>query len=451
VGWELSKVKEPAASVKEIALGQLALGDRRCVFEVNPVSVVPLEEARIVDLMDFRSKGSTPYSYGDPSAGAPQPGDTPAARILIVDDDHAHRNVLGVMMKEAGIEFKAVSSAAEALNLLRRERMDAVIADLNMPGVSGMDLLTEIRLHYPHLVFLMATGIDDVRLGVQAMRKGADDYLIKPLEMDVITVSLERAFHKKCLEQEVESYRRNLEEIVCKRTVQLQNALGQVERSYADTLDALGAAIDLRDGQTAGHSRRVALRSIKILTEMRGTPHQLKSIAMGAWLHDIGKLAIPDAILLKPGALTEQERTIIQSHVRIGYDLVKRIPFLAEAAEIILTHHERWDGSGYPRGLKGTDIPLSSRIFAVVDTLDAMTSDRPYRSALPFLHARNEIERLAGIHFDSQVVSVFLSIPNETWEAILRQASTIQISAALAGFSIENPGSSVEFVGPHPE
>ena len=437
--------------MQEIAPGQLALGDRRCVFEVSPVPVAAVGEARTVDLMGFRSKASTPYRYGDPSVGARQPGDTPGARILIVDDEQAYRNVLGVMMQEAGIGFKAVSSAAEALNLLQREPMDAVIADLNMPGVSGMELLSEIRLHYPHLVFLMATGIDDVRLGVQAMRQGADDYLIKPLQMDVILVSLERAFHKKCLEQEVENYRQNLEELVRQRTVQLQNALGQVERSYADTLDALGAAIDLRDGQTAGHSRRVVLRSIEILTEMRGTLHQLKSIAMGAWLHDIGKLAIPDAILLKPGALSEEERRIIQSHAQIGYDLVKRIPFLAEAAEIILTHHERWDGSGYPRGLKGGDIPLSARIFAVVDTLDAMTSDRPYRSALPFLNARKEIEHLAGIHFDSQVVSVFLSIPNETWEAIGGQTSTMQISAALAGFSIQNPGSPAELAGPHSE
>jgi HD-GYP domain-containing protein (c-di-GMP phosphodiesterase class II) len=184
---------------------------------------------------------------------------------------------------------------------------------------------------------------------------------------------------------------------------------------------------------------------------MHGTPEQLKGLAMGAWLHDIGKLAIPDAILLKPGPLTEEERRIIQGHVRIGYDLVNRIPFLADAAEIILTHHERWDGSGYPRGLKGTDISLSARIFAVADTLDAMTSDRPYRAALPFQDARNEIERLAGIQFDSQVVSVFLSIPNEVWEAIRGQTSTIQISAALAGISVNNPGSSVELVGPHAE
>jgi response regulator RpfG family c-di-GMP phosphodiesterase len=401
--------------------------------------------------MNFPSEAVTPDSSSEPSGGATSLTNRPGVRLLIVDDDLAHRKVLAVMVEQSGMTCKAVSSAKEALDLLQREPMDVVIADLVMPGVSGMDLLTEIRLRYPHLVFLMATGVEDVRLGVQAMRQGADDYLIKPLQMDLVMVCIERAFRKKCLEQELENYRQNLEAMVCKRTVQLQSALGQVEQSYADTLDALGAAIDLHDNQTAGHSRRVALYSLNILTRMHGTPGQLKNLAMGAWLHDIGKLAIPDAILRKPGALTGEERRIIQEHVQIGYDLVKRIPFLTEAAGIILTHHERCDGSGYPRGLKGSDIPLSARIFSVADTLDAMTSDRPYHSALPFQDARNEIERLAGTQFDSQVVSVFLNIPDETWEAIREQTSTMQINEALAGISIDNPGSPAELVSPHME
>lgn len=401
--------------------------------------------------MNLSSKGVTPDSCRDSSSDATLLSNRPSARLLIVDDERAHRNVLVLMLEQSGVVCKAVSSAAEALTLLQREPKDAVIADLNMPGVSGMELLTEIRLHYPHLVFLMATGIDDVRLGVQAMRQGADDYLIKPLQIDMVVLSLERAFHKKFLEKELENYRQNLEAMVCQRTVQLQNALGQVEQSYADTLDALGAAIDLRDNQTAGHSRRVALCSTNILTRMHGTPEQLKSLAMGAWLHDIGKLAIPDSILFKPGPLTKEERRIIQDHVQIGYDLVKRIPFLSDAAEIILTHHERWDGSGYPRGLKGLAIPLSARIFAVADTLDAMTSNRPYCSAIPFQEARNEIGRMAGVQFDSKVVDVFLSIPNETWQAIREQTPTIQISAALAGIFIDNPGTPAELVSPHVE
>jgi len=154
------------------------------------------------------------------------------------------------------------------------------------------------------------------------------------------------------LEQEVDNYREHLEEMVKERTGQLETALLLVERSYEDTLRALGAAIDLRDSETAGHSRRVTLYSTKIAKELGATEHELRTIAMGAWLHDIGKLGIPDAVLLKAGALTEQEWAIMRSHAQVEFDLIKRIPFLADAAEIILTHHERCDGSGYPRGLK---------------------------------------------------------------------------------------------------
>jgi response regulator RpfG family c-di-GMP phosphodiesterase len=373
------------------------------------------------------------------------------ARLLIVDDEFAHRKVLAVMVEQAGMTCRTVPGAKEALSLLQSEPVDAVIADLNMPGVSGLELLTEVRRRHPNLVFLMATGLDDVRLGVHAMRHGADDYLIKPLQMDAVLLSLDRAFQKKLLERELENYRQNLEQMVCKRTVELQNALGQIEQSYADTLDALGAAIDLRDGQTAGHSRRVVLWSLQILMRLQGTQTQLQNLAMGAWLHDIGKLAIPDVILLKPGPLTTEEWKIMRTHARIGYDLVNRIPFLTDAAEIVHTHHERWDGSGYPRGLKGNDIPLGARIFAVADTVDAMTSDRPYRTALPFANAQNEIERLAGIQFDSQVVSVFLQIPTDAWETFRDQTSTMQISAALAGISTEHSGNSIEFVDSHTE
>ena len=362
----------------------------------------------------------------------------PDTRLLIVDDEPAHQKMLTAMLEQNGMTCKAVSSAHEALDLLQREPMDAVIADLNMPQVSGMELLTEIRVRYSHLVFLMATGIEDVRLGVHAMRQGADDYLIKPLQMDAVLMSLERAFYKKSIERELEDYRQSLEAMVCKRTVQLQNAVRDIEQSYADTLDALGAAIDLRDGQTSGHSRRVALCSINMLSRLNGTPAQLRTLMMGAFLHDVGKLAIPDAILLKPDVLTDKERKIMENNVQIGYDLVKRIPFLADAAEIILTHHERWDGRGYPRNLKGNQIPLNARIFAVADTLDAMTSDRPYRLACSLQDARNEIRRLAGTQFDADVVGIFLGIPDETWQAIREQAAMMQMSAALADISMSD-------------
>jgi response regulator RpfG family c-di-GMP phosphodiesterase len=351
--------------------------------------------------------------------------DPPSAmRVLIVDDESSVRKVLAVMLEQAAIPYKSVSSGEEALKFLRSEPFDAIISDLQMPAMSGMDLLAQVRRQYPHLAFLMATGVDDVRVGIQAMNQGADDYLVKPLQMDAVTISLERAVQRKRLEVELENYRRHLEEMVAERTGQLQTALRQVERTYGDTLQALGEAIDLRDSETAGHSRRVSLYSLKILTGIGGTEHQLRSVAMGAWLHDIGKLAIPDAILLKPGPLTPEERRVMQRHSQIGYDLVKRIPFLAEAAEIVLMHHERCDGSGYPLGLKGQDIPLGAKIFAVSDTVDAMTSDRPYRSARPFQEAREQIQLGSGRLYDTQIADTFLSFPNETWEAIRAETAT---------------------------
>jgi putative nucleotidyltransferase with HDIG domain len=255
--------------------------------------------------------------------------------------------------------------------------------------------------------------------------------LVKPFQLEMVLASLERAFEKKALQRELENYRRHLEEMIAERTQQLRNAMDELENSYSATLEALGSAIDLRDGPTAGHSRRVFWYSLKIAEAMGGLDHELRNLAMGAWLHDIGKLAIPDRILLKPGALTEQEREVMQHHVQIGYHLVKSVAFLADAAEIILAHHERCDGSGYPRGLKGSEIPIGARIFAVADSFDAMTSDRPYRAAMPFAVARQEIELGAERLFDPQVVRAFLSISTSRWEALHAEAAGVPISSVM--------------------
>jgi len=347
-----------------------------------------------------------------------------APRVLIVDDELATRKLVAAMLGDAGASCRTAASAEEGLGILETESMDAVFSDLQMPGISGTAFLAEVRQRYPHLAFLMMTGVDDIQVGIEAMKKGADDYLVKPLQTEIVMVSLERALERKRLELELENYHERLEKMVKERTRQLETALSQVERSYEDTLQALGAAIDLRDSETAGHSRRVTLYSAKIARQLGATPQELKTVTMGAWLHDIGKLGIPDAILLKPGALTEQEWAIMRSHAQVGFDLVKRIPFLSGAAEIVLTHHERCDGSGYPRGLKTAEIPIGARIFAVADTVDAMTSDRPYRLALSFEEAHDEIRRGSGSRYDPRVASGFLSIPMESWKA-LRQSAEI--------------------------
>lgn len=347
-----------------------------------------------------------------------------SARILIVDDESSSRKVLATLLEQEGLVGEAAADGAEALRSLEQKPFDAVIADLQMPGMSGLQLLTEVRRRFPETAFLMGTGIDDVRVGVQAMHEGADDYLVKPFQCEVVLACLKRAIHKKRLEQEVENYRCNLEKMVAEQTHQLRSAFRQIETSYSSTLAALGAAIDLRDNPTAGHSHRVFRYSTEIAKTLNLTQHQLTVIGFGALLHDIGKLAIPDGVLLKPGPLTAEERAVMQKHVRIGYEMVKGIEFLAEPAEIILTHHERCDGSGYPRGLRAGDIPIGAKIFAIADTVDAMTSDRPYCAAVPLQAAQEQVRCGAGTLYDPRIAEVFLRISNDIWKAIRAEAKT---------------------------
>jgi putative nucleotidyltransferase with HDIG domain len=351
---------------------------------------------------------------GENVAGQDASNRHPATRVLVVDDEPAARKLLSLILEPAYSSATA-SNGAEALVALQRGRFDAVISDLQMPGLSGMELLVEVRREHPHIAFLVTTGVDDVDVGVRAMRSGADDYLVKPLLENVVLASLERALDKRRLEQEVENYRLHLEEMVVERTRQLHASLQQIEDSYEDTLRALGAAIDLRDSETEGHSQRVCRYSVEIARAMGWSNQQLGNLARGAYLHDIGKLGTPDGILLKPGPLTAEERAIMQTHVQIGFELVKGIPFLSAAADIILMHHERHNGSGYPRGLKGEEILPGARIFAVADSFDAITSDRPYRRASPFETGRETIRRESGRLFDPQVVNAFLDIPAEIW------------------------------------
>ncbi|HKV24333.1 MAG TPA: HD domain-containing phosphohydrolase [Candidatus Acidoferrum sp.] len=342
-------------------------------------------------------------------------------RVLAVDDEAPALKFLCLILGAYPFECTTVNNGEEALVAIQRQQFDAVISDLRMPGISGMELLSEARRRNPHVAFVVTTGVDDAETGVKAMRAGADDYLVKPLLDCVVLASLERSLQKHRLEEQLEAYRLHLEETVEERTRQLQTALRQIELGYEQTLQALGAAIDLRDSTTAGHSQRVSRYSLEIAKAIGLPDAQIVSIMRGACLHDIGKLGIPDRILLKPGPLSGGERRLMQRHVRIGFGIIKGIPFLLEASEIILNHHERFDGRGYPNGLRGEEIPLSARIFAVADVLDAITSDRPYHRAASFEHAYETIRGLSGTQFDPYIVGVFLQLPPETWPAIAKE------------------------------
>jgi putative nucleotidyltransferase with HDIG domain len=373
-----------------------------------------------------------PSAGGVATNGGTATAQPSVVRVLAVDDERASCKLLALMLHAPGYCCTTAASGEEALEALQRETFEAVISDLQMPGISGLELLAQVRRAYPYMAFVVTTGVDDVDVGVAGMRSGADDYLVKPLHENAVLASLESALHKRHLERQVENYRQRLEEMVGERTGQLREALQQIERTYEVTLQALGAAIDLRDNETAGHSERVCRYALEIARVVGWTEDQLGSLARGAHLHDIGKLGIPDGILLKPGPLTAEERTVMQRHVTIGFNLVEEIAFLADAAEIVLTHHERYDGSGYPRGLKGNEILLGARIFAVADSFDAITSDRPYRRASSYESGRDIIRKCSGTQFDPEVVTAFLEIPAETWPAIANELAQAHQKKRLA-------------------
>lgn len=354
------------------------------------------------------------------------------SRILIIDDEKPICLLLNQKLLSAGFDCRFCTRSEEALHYLSHESFDAVISDLNMPGISGFDLLkTALRL-IPHVPFLIMTGDEDVETGVAAMKLGASDYLLKPLNLDLVLASLDRAIRVKKLEIELEDYRKNLEQKVAQRTQQLQVAAHLIETTFDETLDTLAAALDLRDNDTAGHSRRVTLYSLEIAKAMGCAVELSKPLFRGSLLHDIGKIGIPDSILLKSGELTQQEKEIMQSHVQLGVDLLGGIGFLNTSAEIVLAHHERFDGTGYPRGLAGDKIPLGARIFSVADTFDAITSDRPYRRANSVAAARQAIGNESGKQFDPTVVDAFLSIPVEVWDKIKNEVSLLRVGLRRA-------------------
>jgi len=270
---------------------------------------------------------------------------------------------------------------------------------------------------------VIITAVRDVGVAIEYMRRGASDYLLKPFDRNHLLSTVERALEHGHFLEESKAYQQTLEQMVQARTEMLRHALEDLEDSYDAMLEALGDALDLKDSETEGHSKRVTFYAVALARAMGIPPAEIKVISRGAFLHDIGKMAIPDAILRKPGTLSEDERALMREHCVRGYDVLRKIPFLAGAAEIVFCHQEHFDGNGYPSRLIGEEIPIGARIFAVADALDAITSDRPYRSARSFDEAREEILRCSGTQFDPAVVEAFLKIPTPVWQQLRSEVS----------------------------
>jgi putative nucleotidyltransferase with HDIG domain len=361
-----------------------------------------------------------------------------AQRILVVDDEDHVRLMIGATLERQGHDVHLACGGREAADLLDGNNFDLVLTDIVMKDGNGIALLDKIRVQQPAVPVVMVTAVHDIAIAIDSMRRGAYDYLLKPFEREHLLTTVLRALEHRQALQEIQNYQQNLEQVVQARTELLSQAMADLEHSYDITLEALGDALDLKDSETEGHSKRVTAYTIALARAMGIRPSEIKVIARGAFLHDIGKMAIPDEILRKPGSLSIEEQQVMRQHCSLGYHILRKIPFLSDPAEIVYTHQEHFDGTGYPNGLRGAEIPIGARIFAIADALDAITSDRPYRHARSFDAAREEILRCSGTQFDPAVVEVFLKTPNDLWHELRseitgqhKRFSTFDISPTL--------------------
>lgn len=320
--------------------------------------------------------------------------------ILIVDDEAAIRKLLHQKLSREGYRCEEADSAAQTLNKLRSSPMELVLLDIKMPGKSGIELLPEIKASYPDTAVIMASAVTEIGVAVRCMTQGADDYICKPFNLDEVALGVERTLEKRRLQLKIKEYQQRLEEKVEEQT-------REIRKLFLGAIEALVFALEAKDRYTAGHSRRVTEIAMAIGSELGLSADDIEDLRWGSLLHDVGKIAVDQLIQNKPGRLTPEEYEHIMTHAHVGAGIVK--PVVNEnVVEMIEHHHDRYDGGGLHQVAAGCDIPLAARILALADAFDAMTSDRPYRSAMSKEEALAEIKRCTGTQFDPVVVTAFL-------------------------------------------
>jgi putative nucleotidyltransferase with HDIG domain len=330
-------------------------------------------------------------------------------RILLVDDDADVLAMTNELVEALGYEVAAFASVDEAIEDLELNPglTDVVLTDFHMPEKNGVRLLHETQMRDPLVVCILVTGFGNVDNAIAAMRAGASDMLPKPCGIPALKEALSRAIQQR--KERLQS-NRNFEDArsqARKHAKALDEAVEHLKTSYKLMLDPLVRLLEIREHLSGEHTQRVLKISVFMAQEMGLDGGQVEVVRRGAMLHDVGKVAIPDSILLKNGPLDDSEWGVMRAHVEHGYDILKSNPYLKEVAELVYSHHERYDGSGYPRGLKGDAICLGARIFAVADAYDAIRSTRPYSGYRSAEEAAEEIIRCCGTHFDPKVVKIF--------------------------------------------
>jgi len=321
--------------------------------------------------------------------------------ILIVDDEESIRRLLHQKLSSEGYQCQEAANAEQALEKLRHKVVGVTILDIKMPGKSGIELLPEIKASYPDTAVVMATATTDVNIAIRCMKRGAYDYITKPFNLDEVILSVDRALDKRRLELENKEYQQHLEEKVAEQAK-------KIRASFLSAITALAYALEAKDKYTSGHSQRVADIAVAIAKEMGLSPEIIDKVKLAGLLHDIGKIGVKESVLNKPGSLTDEEFQHIQEHPEIGEHILAPIADDKEILRLVRSHHERYNGSGYPDRLRDTQIPLAARILAISDAYEAMTSERPYRKAMNDKAASAEIERGKGIQFDPEAADAFL-------------------------------------------
>ncbi|MDP8942864.1 MAG: response regulator [Actinomycetota bacterium] len=347
-------------------------------------------------------------------------------RILIVDDDESIRGLLGRLLGGAGHDWAAAADAAEARRLLAEEDFALMLCDIEMPGESGLDLVHHVLAGDRDIAAVMVSGIEDPAIAMQALDSGAYGYVVKPFSSTEVLVCVANVLRRRNLELEAQAQHARLEQAVHERTAELRDTVSRLEHSARalqasreETIQRLSRAVEFRDPETAGHVERMS-HYCSMLAERVGL--DAESTRVASTLHDVGKIGVPDGILLKPGPLTGQERKVMERHATIGHEILggSGSPLLDCAATIAWTHHERFDGTGYPRGLSGEAIPLLGRVAAVADVFDALTTERVYRPALGTEEGLEVMRSERGRHFDPCLLDLFLGSMDEV-TAIMRR------------------------------